>query len=89
MYTPIISKLKGQLESMKSRSLLKDWNWPQDGSFELRRTVNFYVTPASEKTLQKVIEEFEKYENLRCIINTDKKSCALKYRISFKRNIYL
>ena len=89
MYTPEINDLKNHLESLKSRNLLKDWNLPNESKAERCRTVTFFVTPINEKTLLEIIQEFDKYENLRCIINTMEKSTESAYKISFLRNIFV
>ena len=89
MYDPKIDQLKTHLNTLKEKKVLKDWDLPSKQTTEQNRTVTFFVTPFNEQNLSDLINEFGKYENLKCIVNINKKSSKLDYTISFSRRIFI
>jgi hypothetical protein len=85
MYVPEIIEVKDQLQDLKQKNIIKEWELPYENLLTRRSAAIFFLTPFEEKEelMAFVWETLEKYPNFSQRLNEEKKLSNMKFRITF------
>ena len=83
---PEINSVKEHLEKMKQEGLIKEWELPYENLLTRLTAAVFFLTPADEKSLDKIWHELEVHKMLQYKINTEKKLSAYQWQVEFNKD---
>jgi hypothetical protein len=85
MYVKEINEVKDNLEQLKTKGLIQEWELPYENLLTRLSAAIFFITPAGddESSLGEVWSALEQYANFSFRLNHEKKLSGLQYRITF------
>ena len=86
MYVPEIIEVKDELEAIKKKGLIKDWELPYENLLTRRDAAIFFVEPVdNEADIETVWETLRKFEDFNFQSNEEAKLSKMKYEVTFVR----
>jgi len=83
---PEINAVKKQLEELKGKDLVKDWELPYEGILTRLTTAIFFLTPTDESKLDNIWKELKTYNIIQYSENKEEKLSRLRWRVEFNQN---
>lgn len=78
-----INAVKKQMDQLKERNLVKEWEVPYEHLLTRRSAALFFFTPTDESSLGLIWEALAAYAKPHYVLNTEKKLSALDWRVEF------
>ena len=82
---PDIQFVKQQLNELKSKGLVKEWEIPYENSLTRLTAAIFFLTPTEESVLPEIWRELATHRSLQYRLNESNKLSGLQWRVSFDK----
>jgi len=80
-----IKAVKLQLEELKEKGLVKEWELPYENILTRLSAAIFFLTPADGVDAGEIWEELKTFEGFQYRKNEEKKLSGMEWRIEFSR----
>lgn len=80
---PEIIEVKQQLEELKSKGLIRDWELPYENLLTRLSAAIFFVEPNADDEMKEAWAALEKIPAMRYRPNEEKKLSEMKWRVEF------
>lgn len=82
---PEIKAVKKQLEELKEKGLVKEWELPYENLLTRLSAAIFFITPVNDDVLTTIWKELGANEALQYRSNDEKKLSQLSWRVEFNK----
>lgn len=86
---PEINAIKNQLDELKRKDLVKEWEIPYENILTRLTAAIFFLSPTDESKLEEIWVSLKKNEMFHCRLNEDKKLSQLAWRVEFNKGFEL
>ena len=83
MFVKEITEIKTQLDELKSKGIIDEWELPYENLLTRRSAAIFFVESSNESFEEKLWIHLTKIKGFKYSINEDKKLSQLKYKVTF------
>jgi hypothetical protein len=86
---PEIKAVKEQLEELKAKGLVKEWEVPYEGILTRLTAAIFFLSPTEQSNLEAIWSALGNNEMLQYRLNDDRKLSSMEWRVEFNKGFEL
>jgi hypothetical protein len=86
---PEIKAVKKQLDELKAKGLVKEWEVPYENILTRLTAAIFFLSPMEESNLEEIWSTFRDHKMFQYRINDDKKLSPMDWRVEFNKGFDL